>query len=292
MRISIFFTFLFSIPFLLSAQSDKMYKAFELYDGNGQKATVAQLMEKAQQADVFFFGELHNNPIAHWMQLELTQALHKAKEGKVILGAEMFETDNQVLIDEYFAGHIRQKDFEEETRLWNNYKTDYKPLLEFAKANNLGFIATNVPRRYANLVYRKGFEGLEELSETGKSFLPPLPVPYDPEVPAYKNMLTMMGGHGGEGAENFPKAQAIKDATMAHFILKNQKEDHLFIHYNGSYHSDNKEGIGWYLLQYNKDIQIVNITTIQVDDLNKIPEEELGKADFILATPKTMTTTY
>jgi uncharacterized iron-regulated protein len=68
-------------------------------------------MEKAQQADVFFFGELHNNPIAHWMQLELTQALHEAKEGKVILGAEMFETDNQVLIDEYFAGHHPPKGF-------------------------------------------------------------------------------------------------------------------------------------------------------------------------------------
>ncbi len=292
MRISIFLSLLLFVPFLLSAQSDKMYKAFELYDSNGQKATVAQLLEKAQDADVFFFGELHNNPIAHWMQLELTQALHEAKEGKVVLGAEMFETDNQVLIDEYFADLIRQKDFEGESRLWNNYKTDYKPLLEFAKANNLDFIATNIPRRYANLVYRKGFEGLEELSETGKSFIAPLPVPYDPEVPAYKNMLAMMGGHGGEGAENLAKAQAIKDATMAHFLLQNHKEDHLFIHYNGSYHSDNKDGIGWYLQQYQKGLQIVNITTIQVDDMNKIPEEELGKADFILATPKNMTTTY
>ena len=285
-------SFFLSLPFFLSAQIDNMQKAFELYDGTGQKATIQQLMEKAQEADVFFFGELHNNPIAHWLQLELTKALHEAKEGKVTLGAEMFESDNQILIDEYFAEHIRQKDFEGEVRLWDNYKTDYKPLLEFAKANELGFVATNIPRRYANLVYRQGFEGLEGLSETGKSFVAPLPVKYDPEVACYKNMLAMMGGHGGDGANNLPKAQAIKDATMAHFILKNKKDDHLFIHYNGSYHSDNKEGIGWYLLQANPELKIVNITTIQVDDLNKIPEEELGKADFIIATPKTMTTTY
>ena len=232
------------LPFFLNAQGEIMQKAFELYDGAGQKATIQQVLDQAKEAEVFFFGELHNNPIAHWMQLELTKALHTAKNGQVVLGAEMFESDNQILIDEYFAGHIRQKDFEGEARLWNNYKTDYKPLLEFAKANDLVFVATNVPRRYANLVYRKGFEGLEALDETGKSFLPPLPIAYDPEVPCYKNMMAMMGGHGGEGAENLPKAQAIKDATMAHFILKNKKEGHLFIHYNGSYHSDNKEGIG------------------------------------------------
>ncbi len=278
--------------FLLNAQVESMQKAFELYNGQGEKASVSDLLKQASEADVFFFGELHNNPIAHWMQLELTKALHQSKEGKITLGAEMFESDNQILIDEYFAGYIRQKDFEDETRLWNNYATDYKPLVEFAKNNQLNFIATNVPRRYANLVYRLGFEGLESLNEMGRSFIAPLPVLYDPEVPCYKNMLTMMGGHGGEGAENFPKAQAIKDATMAHFILKNKQPDHLFIHYNGSYHSDNKEGIAWYISQNNSDLKIVNLTTIMVDDLNNIPEEELGKADFILATPMTMTTTY
>ncbi len=292
MRLSIVIALLIFTPVFLNAQVESMQKAFELYNGQGEKASVADLLEQASNADVFFFGELHNNPIAHWMQLELTKALHKAKEGKITLGAEMFESDNQVLIEEYFAGYIRQKDFEDEARLWNNYATDYKPLLEFAKSNELDFIATNIPRRYANLVYRQGFEALDNLSETGRSFIAPLPVLYDPEVPCYKNMLTMMGGHGGEGAENFPKAQAIKDATMAYFILKNKKPDHLFIHYNGSYHSDNKEGIAWYLSQNNPDLKIVNITTIMVDDLNSIPEEELGKADFILATPKTMTTTY
>lgn len=266
-----------------------MQKAFELYTGTGEKATVKQLLDKAREADVFFFGELHNNPIAHWMQLELTKALHEIKGDQLVLGAEMFEADNQLLIDEYLAGHIRQKDFEGEVRLWNNYQTDYKPLLEFAKANNLPFIATNVPRRYANLVYRKGFEALDSLSETAQSFMAPLPITYDPEVPCYKNMLDMMGGHGGE---NLPKAQAIKDATMAHFLLQNWREGRLFIHYNGSYHSDNKEGIGWYVSLNNPDLNIVNITTIQVDDISKVPEEELGKADFIIATPSTMTTTY
>ena len=47
-------------------------------------------------------------------------------------------------------------------RLWNNFKTDYKPLVDFAKDNNLKFIATNIPRRFASLVFKGGFEVLED----------------------------------------------------------------------------------------------------------------------------------
>jgi uncharacterized iron-regulated protein len=30
------------------------------------------------------------------------------------------------------------------TQLWSNYQTDYRPLVDFAKENNLRFIATNI----------------------------------------------------------------------------------------------------------------------------------------------------
>ena len=67
---------------------------------------------------------------------------------------------------------------------------------------------TNVPRRYANLVYREGFEGLENLSDEAKGYIAPLPLKYDPELPGYKKMLEM-ASHMGEGmnAANLPKAQ-------------------------------------------------------------------------------------
>lgn len=82
------------------------------------------------------------------------------EKDNLILGAEMFESDNQVILNEYLAGLISQSSFENEARLWPNYKTDYKPLVEFAKTNKLQFVASNVPRRYASLVNSKGFEDL------------------------------------------------------------------------------------------------------------------------------------
>jgi len=45
-----------------------------------------------------------------------------------MLGAEMFESDNQLIMDEYMTGKIKNlKNFEDEAKLWPNYQTDYKP---------------------------------------------------------------------------------------------------------------------------------------------------------------------
>lgn len=265
--------------------------AYRVFDGQGKETTYQDLLKSVQKKDVVFFGELHNNPIAHWLQLELSKDLLEANKGKLILGAEMFESDNQLLLDEYFAEHITDKNFEEEARTWNNYKTDYKPLVELAKANDIPFIATNIPRRYANLVFRKGIAGLEELSDEAKSYIAPLPIEIDLELESYKAMMDMMGGHNA-GNEKFPQAQAVKDATMAYFIAQHFKKGHQFIHYNGSYHSDKHQGILWYLERYAPKLSVSTLKTVEQDDLSTLSEEEKGSADFIIVIPSNMTKTY
>lgn len=99
----------------------------------------------------------------------------------------------------------------------------------------------------------------------------------------------MMGGHGGP---NLPKAQAVKDATMAHFILANLKAGIPFIHYNGSYHSDNFESINWYLKKGKPGIRIGTISTVSQKDLAALEKDNLGKADFIIVVDEDMTNTY
>ena len=100
-----------------------------------------------------------------------------------------------------------------------------------------------------------------------------------------------MGMHG-KANENFPKAQAIKDATMAHFIMQYWEKGKLFIHYNGAYHSDNNEGIVWYLRKHNKDLNVITITTVTQEETNRLDDENKYKADFIICVPETMTRTH
>jgi len=277
---------------MLSFRSDK--PAYVLYDSEGRKVKYEKMIQAISNADVVFFGELHDNPIAHWLEYEVTADLYKVAGDRLVQGAEMFEADNQLLLDEYLSAAYEADKFEAEVKLWKNYKTDYKPLVEFARKNKLPFIATNVPRRYASVVSKKGLEALEQLPAEARNYIAPLPIFYDPEVKSYKDMLEMVGmpGMGGKPNENFPKAQAIKDATMAHFILKNLQPGKIFIHYNGSYHSDNYLGIIYYLKRERPDIKVATISTVLQADMASLSTEYAGTADYLVVIPETMTRTY
>ena len=277
-----------SLLLFSSFKSDK--PAYLLYNKDGKPVKYEKMLKKIEDADIVLFGELHDNPISHWLELEVTKDLYQQKGKNLVLGAEMFESDNQVIMDEYLSGKISNRNFEGEIRLWPNYKTDYKPLVEFAKDSGLYFIATNVPRRYASLVNSKGFEGLEELSDEAKAFLPPLPPAYDSTLNCYASMMNMEG-MGSHVTTNFPKAQAIKDATMAHFILQNREPGKVFLHYHGAYHSQNFESIYWYLKHEKPELKIVTIHSVTQDDISELTEKNTGLADFTICVDEDMTRT-
>ena len=262
-------------------------KAYQFFDSKGKKVTYEKVLKASEKTDVVLFGELHDNSLVHWLQLEFTKDLAKRKN--LVLGAEMLEADNQEVVNRYLKGEINQKGLDTLARLWINYKTDYKPLVDFAKSKQIDFIATNIPRRYASLVFRKDLVALDSLTSQEKTWIAPLPIEFDINLPGYKSMMGMQGGHAGE---KMPKAQAIKDATMAYFINKNRKENSVFIHYNGTYHSDNYEGISWYLRKLNDKIKIITIAMVEQKDLGKLESENNNKANFILVIDEDMTKSY
>src|ERR1035437_2520063 len=188
----------------MSLQSFSQDKpAYKIFTGEGKRADYEDVLKAATKSDVVFFGELHDNPIAHWLELELTKGLFAEKGKDLIMSAEMFEKDNQILIDEYFAGIIKETSFESEVRLWKNYSTEYKPLLNFAKENGLKFGAQNIPRLYPAVFSSGGFEALQKIPPDELKYFAPLPIELAPELACYKDMLSMGSSIGGsmEGKE-------------------------------------------------------------------------------------------
>ena len=283
------FVFILLSILLISFKTDK--PAYYIFDNSGDKVKFAEMVDKLKDADIILFGELHDNPIVHWLQFELTKSMYDIKKENLILSAEMFESDNQMILNEYLDSIITEKKFESEARLWPNYRTDYKPLVNFAKDNKLKFIAANIPRRYASVVNSEGFEGLEKLSDEAKNLLPPFPIKYDPELNCYKSMMDASMMPMEHVNENFPKSQAVKDATMSHFILKNYEKGKMIIHYNGAYHSDNYESIYWYLKKALPNLKIKTISCAEQPDIDSIKDEYKKKADYIIVVPETMTKT-
>ncbi|MFI8378959.1 ChaN family lipoprotein [Leeuwenhoekiella sp. NPDC079379] len=286
MRLLLICSFLILLNSKTAHSQDK--PAYQLFDADGKKVSYRVMLDSLKnEKDIILFGEMHDNPIVHWLELEVTKDLTETKN--LILGAEMIETDNQDEINSYLKDSISFKEFATSARLWVNHKTDYQPLIDFAKANKLRFIGTNIPRKYASMVYKQGFEVLDSLPPIKKRFIAPLPILFEPNLPRYKEILNMMGDHG---SPQLVMAQAIKDATMAHFILNNLEKEHLFIHYNGSYHSDFHEGILWYLKQQAPQLKYTTITSVSQEKLDTLEVNYLNQADFIIVIDADMTTTY
>jgi len=264
-------------------------QAYQLFDSAGIKMNYEEMLDSLHTADIILFGEMHNSPICHWLEYEILIDLDSSSN--VILGMEMFERDNQDVLKLYLQDSITYGVLDSTARLWSNYETDYKPIVEYAKSKNIPIIASNVPRRYATQVYREGLESLDSLSTEEKAWIAPLPIAYDSELPGYKSMMDMFDDPS-HANDNLPKAQALKDATMAHSILSEKKTDQLFLHLNGSYHSNNGEGIIWYLQQADPDLKILSISSEEQENIEKLENKYKGQADFIIIIPSRMTKTY
>ena len=279
--------------------------AYVIYNRKGEKVSFSEMVKELGKHDICLFGEIHDDPIAHWLEKMVTEEMYNQKGSNLILGGEMWETDQQLLMDEFMLHkYVDKKAYLESAKNWPNFR-DYKPLLGIALRNNLKFVCTNIPRRYAKVVYKKSIEYLDSLPQAAYQYLPPMPVHFDLSQPAYAKMLSLFASddtHGKAKAKaaapmmaykgsNLVKAQAIKDATMAYNILQNWEKGKYFIHYNGTYHSKNYDSIYYYLNYYDPKVDIVSIHCWGVKNNLELPTDQ-NAADFNIMIPKSMPTTY
>ncbi|MEM9888092.1 MAG: ChaN family lipoprotein [Bacteroidota bacterium] len=271
MNLNIFFLAIAPFfPVLLFAQSVE-YKIYSTE--SKQEISLGDIAASVAEIDVLFFGEEHDDSLAHTLQAQL-YAMLLEEYGTVTLSMEMFETDGQLVLDEYFSGYITEDKMVNDTRAWKNYTTDYRPMVELAKNKEQSIIAANAPRRYVNLVSRKGLSELENLPKSSKEYLPQLPI-YTADRGYYDRFQEAMGGAGHGMSDNFFHAQCTWDATMAYRIYKHWKKNkkELIFHLNGRFHTDYQQGTITQLRRLNKKITIKNISCFSVANLAQIDWE-------------------
>ena len=268
--------------------------AYVIYTSNGKKTSFEKLADESEDKELILFGEFHDNPISHWLQLELTKEMYEEVGSNLQLGFEMFEQDQQELLSQYLQGILTVKQFKDTMRLWPNYETDYAPIVDFAKKNQLFCVASNVQRKYASLLFKKGRKALDTLSLTVKTQMAPIDFVVDTTLSQYREVFSMGGHMGANMGMNMVESQAFKDATMAQFILTNpgRKEGTVHLHFNGAFHSDFHQGILWYVQQKQPTIRVLTISTVSQDDVRKLDKENFGRADFIICVPDSMTKTH
>lgn len=288
---SLFFVFLmvFMIPISSFAQAANESN-YRVFDAKGNPANLDKIIEAIAQTDVVFLGENHDDATAHALQLQIFKSVVEkyGKDRKVALSLEMFERDVQTALNEYLNNLITENHFLLSSRPWNNYKQDYRPLVELSKTEKLSVIAANAPRRYVNMVSRNGREALNALSPEAKKWLAPLP--YNQASETYGNKFKALMGASPEsnmGINKILDSQTLWDATMSYSIsefLKGNKNS-LVLHLNGAFHTENRLGTVEQLLKYRPKAKILVVTMRYEDDFtrfDKTKHENLG--DFVILT--------
>ena len=265
---------------------------YRIYDAEGNPATFEDIVKAIEKTDVVFLGELHDDTVGHALQMQIFKAVFDkyAKERRVTLSLEMFERDVQVVVDEYLKGYISEQHFTAAGRAWGNYKTDYRPLVEFAKENKLDVVAANAPRRYVNMVSRLGRDSLNQLSPDAKRWLAPLP--FGEASDAYaKKFNALMGGMTDSISPNqhnpMLASQTLWDATMAFSVSEylKQHKNALIVNLNGGFHTENRLGTVEQLFKYNPKARALVVTIRYENDFqsfNKEKHTDLG--DFVILT--------
>ena len=270
------------------------YRAF---DPKGNAVTLRTVVDALERADVLFIGETHDNAVAHLLEAELLRRADEKygasspKRRDVALSLEMFERDVQTVLDEYLAGLINERHFLLSSRPWRNYETDYRPLVEYARAHHLPVIAANAPARYVSRVSSQGPDSLKSLPQVAvKSWLPPLPFPPASEAYAAKFDRFMGGaGAGSHGGLHLLAAQTLRDATMAHAISEHlgRGRDPLVVQVNGTFHSEERMGVPELLARYRPKARSVVVTIVPDEgfpDFDAAAHARLG--DFIIITER------
>lgn len=285
--------YLLTLSLATFAQED-MGSHYKIYDTRTKQIiTFDKIIIDMADADVLFFGEEHNDSAAHHLEDKIFRALHAQYGEKVVLSMEMFETDGQLVLNEYLANTIDEARFSRDIRLWNNYK-DYRPMIEYAKQNKIPVIAANPPRRYVNLVTRRGMRSLDSLSKDAKKYLPPLP--YDTLSGRYREkFMDIMKGSPGSSSQNIYYSQSLWDAGMAYSIysfLKKNKRKKVF-HCVGGFHTEEKLGTTAQLQMRNRKLKILNISSFRDPSFNNPDWEKFSsRGDYIIITNPDLKKTF
>lgn len=274
----------------ISAQPSVSEADYRIYNAAGEAQTLAGIIEAGSRVSVIFIGENHDDPVAHGLQAEMLRRNFESygTKRKIALSLEMFERDTQTVLDEYLQSLISENHFLLSSRPWNNYKSDYRPLVEFAKSNKLPVIAANAPRRYVNMVSRGGRDSLNKLSPLAKTWLAPLPFNRASEAYAAKfNKLMGAAPEAIMGLSNILDSQSLWDATMAYSVAEHLKKESgvLVIHLNGGFHTENRLGTPEHLEKYAPGVKFLVVTIKPDENFTRFDKEKYERAgDFVILT--------
>jgi uncharacterized iron-regulated protein len=251
------------------------------------------------RADVVIVGEQHDDPNTHRLEAAILQGLLR-RGMPLTVSLEMFERDVQGHVDDYLAGRMTEEEFLKVSRPWPRYVTDYRPLLEMARAHRWPVVAANIPRRFAADVAKTGLAALDGLPPEDRAVVArDLQCPLDAY---YHRFADTMGAHttassdqtsaDGAKTERYYHSQCVKDETMAEAITaafdRQQGRPGTVVHFTGAFHSDFGLGTVERVRRRLPSRRVGIVTIVPTQDIDAVEpaDEDLRRADYLVYTVK------
>lgn len=194
------------------------------FSGNKNKSSVfpevfymPKLPDAVKTSKIIYIGESHNIQEHHEVQLEIIRQKF-ALDSMLSIGLEMFQIEDQYILDEYMSGKISERTFLKKSGYFEKWGYDfrlYRDILLFAKQNKIPVFALN---QNSQIVKKVAKDGLEALNEAEKKIIPEK---MDLSNGEYKQSLQFIfeqHGFSKKRFENFFTAQVLWDETMSEKI--------------------------------------------------------------------------
>ncbi|ENM5729538.1 ChaN family lipoprotein [Vibrio mimicus] len=243
---------------------------YQLATPKGERISIQNLPADIENADVILIGEWHTHAGIHRFQTDLLKQM--VENGHpMALSMEQFARDAQPVLDEYLAGEIGEQYLIQKANAWPNYESDYRPLVEFAKSQQLPIIAANAPKPIVCCIGRVGIDYIERLTPDQRQWIS---AEINTQDSPYKSTFMASMHHGNPAQnENQFAAQVTWDETMAESIVRylRTNPERKVLHIAGMFHTQQGLGTAASILRRNPNLKVVIITpvgdiTTQSDD--------------------------
>ena len=238
------------------------YYDYQFASPQGEALSLNALPQELLDADVILIGEWHTHSAIHRFQTDFLKARQNA-DSNIALSMEQFTREHQDTLNQYLNGEIGEQVLISKAAAWPNYESDYRALVEFAKANDLDVIAANAPKPFVQCIGRKGLPYLEQLSSEQRDWVA---TEVNIGDSPYKEKFMASMHHGTpEQTEKQFAAQVTWDETMAESIVDYlaTNPDKQVIHVAGKFHTEGGLGTAASISRRNPDLKVAIITPVE-----------------------------
>tara|TARA_Y100000588_G_scaffold328444_1_gene363996 strand:- start:967 stop:1920 length:954 start_codon:yes stop_codon:yes gene_type:complete len=238
------------------------YYDYQFASPQGEALSLNALPQELLDADVILIGEWHTHSAIHRFQTDFLKARQSA-DSNIALSMEQFTREHQDTLNQYLNGEIGEQVLISKAAAWPNYESDYRALVEFAKANDLDVIAANAPKPFVQCIGRKGLPYLEQLSSEQRDWVA---TEVNIGDSPYKEKFMASMHHGTpEQTEKQFAAQVTWDETMAESIVDYlaTNPDKQVIHVAGKFHTEGGLGTAASISRRNPDLKVAIITPVE-----------------------------